>query len=70
MWVLLEKDKLNIKNISLFNFIEILNSKWIIREYYNNIPSVEVEYFSEEEEKKINNTKEFIKLNQLIDNKF
>jgi len=67
---ILELENLDIKNISVFNFIEILNSKWIIKDYYDNIPDVKVEYFSKEEEEEMVNTKEFQELNRLIDNKF
>jgi len=70
MTQILEKEKIDIKNTSVFNFIEILNSKWLIKEYYDEIPNVEVEYFSKEEEKEIFKTPEYIKLNKLIDKTF
>jgi len=70
MLEVLEKNKVDIRNISVFNFIEILNSKGIIKEYYESIPNVEVEYFSEDEENKMKSTKEFIELNNIIDKKF
>lgn len=42
---------IDIKNISVYNFIEIINSKWIIEQYLKDLPNIKKEYFSYEEEK-------------------
>jgi hypothetical protein len=65
---ILEKDNIDLKNISVYNFLEILNSQWIIEKYYDNLVDVEIEYFTKEEEKEMDKT--FSKLNNLIDKKF
>ncbi|MDQ7021987.1 MAG: hypothetical protein Q9M97_00375 [Candidatus Gracilibacteria bacterium] len=45
MTKILEVKEIDIKNTSVFNFIEILNSKGLIKKYYDEIPNVEVEIF-------------------------
>ncbi|MDQ7008766.1 MAG: hypothetical protein Q9M94_00565 [Candidatus Gracilibacteria bacterium] len=70
MTKILEVKEIDIKNTSVFNFIEILNSKGLIKKYYDEIPNVEVEYFTEKEENKILQTEEYINLSKLIDKTF
>lgn len=60
----------DIKNISVYNFLEIANAKWMINNYLRNIPDVEVEYFNEEEEKDINSSREFINFQNIVNQKF
>jgi hypothetical protein len=61
---------LDIKKISVYNFVEILNTQWIIKQYFNNTSDVEVEYFNENEESKLLNSKNFKKLQNTISQKF
>lgn len=60
----------DIKNISVYNFLEIANAKWMINSYLKNIPNVEVEYFNEEDEKEINSSREFINFQNIVNQKF
>ncbi len=61
---------LDIKKISVYNFIEMVNSQGIIREYFNSTPDIDVEYFSPGEENQILHSKEFNALQSVIDKKF
>ncbi|MCK9272099.1 hypothetical protein M0P65_00995 [Candidatus Gracilibacteria bacterium] len=61
---------LDIKKISVYNFVEILNTQGIIKQYFNNTSDVEVEYFNENEESKLLNSKNFKKLQNTISQKF
>jgi hypothetical protein len=61
---------LDIKKISVYNFIEMANSQGIIREYFNSTPDIDVEYFSSKEENQILHSKEFNALQSVIDKKF
>ena len=61
---------LDIKNISVYNFLEIANSKGAIEQYLKSIPDIEDEYFSWEEENKIYSSKEFQILENSINQKF
>lgn len=61
---------IDIKNISVYSFLEIANAKWIISEYLKSIPEVKAEYFSENEENDILSSNEFINLENSINIKF
>ena len=61
---------LDIKKISVYNFVEILNTQWVIKQYFNNTSDVEVDYFNENEEDKILNSQNFKKFQNTISQKF
>ena len=45
------KKEININDISLFQFVDVLNSQGVLKKYFQSQPDVEIEYFSEKEEK-------------------
>ncbi len=61
---------IDMKKISVYNFLEIANSKWIIEQYLKSIPDIEDENFSLIEEEQICSTKEFKNLEHSINKKF
>jgi len=61
---------IDIKNISVQNFLEIANSRWLIKQYFENIPDVEHEYFNVSDENEIIKSKEFSNLQNVISKKF
>lgn len=61
---------IDIKNISIYNFLEIANSQWVIEQYLKSIPDIQEEYFSLEDENKISLTSEFNILESSIHKKF
>ena len=61
---------IDINKISLFQFVEVLNSQWILKKYFESQPDVEIEYFSKQEEKEILNTPEYKNLKNAINKEF
>lgn len=61
---------IDMKKISVYNFLEIANSKWIIEQYLKSIPDIDDENFSSIEEKQIYSTEEFKNLENSINKKF
>ncbi|MDD5769890.1 MAG: hypothetical protein PHE25_02890 [Candidatus Gracilibacteria bacterium] len=61
---------MDLKKISVYNFLEIINSKGIISQYFNDNPEIEVDYFDDKEEKEIINSSEFISFKSIVDKKF
>ncbi len=61
---------IDIKNISVYNFLEVINSKWIIKQYFESLPNIEEEHFSLDDEKQILQSIEYNKLKNTINKKF
>ena len=61
---------IDIKNVSLFHFIDVINSQWILKKYFDSTPDVEIEYFSEKEEKEILATSQYKDFKNAINKEF
>ena len=61
---------IDIKNVSLFQFIDVMNSQWILKKYFEATPDVEMEYFSEKEEELILQTSEYKNLKTVLNEEF
>ena len=60
---------IDLKIVSVYDFLEIMNSKWVINDYINNSPEIEVEYFDEKVERELLESKGFLKLQNAINTK-
>ena len=61
---------IDIKDVSLFQFIDVINSQWILKKYFESTPDVEIEYFSEKEEKEILATSQYKNFKNAINKEF
>ena len=61
---------IDMKKISVYNFLEIANAKWMINDYLKNISDVEVENFEFDEENQLTKSKEYLTLLSTINQKF
>ena len=61
---------IDIKDVSLFQFIDVINSQWILKKYFESTPDVEIEYFSEKEEKEILATSQYKNFKSAINKEF
>jgi len=61
---------IDINNISLFQFVDVLNSQGVLKKYFESQPDVEIEYFTEEEEKKILATSQYKDFKNAINKEF
>ncbi len=59
---------LDIKKVSVYDFLEIMNSKWVLNDYLDS--SVEIESFSDKEEQDILNSKEFKQFQSTLNSRF
>jgi len=67
---LIWKKEIDINNISLFQFVDVLNSQGVLKKYFESQPEVEIEYFSKEEEKEILATSQYKKFKNAINKEF
>lgn len=59
---------LDIKKVSVYDFLEIMNSKWVLNDYLES--NVEIESFNDKEEQDILNSKEFKNFQNTINSNF
>lgn len=59
---------LDIKKVSVYDFLEIMNSKWVLNDYLES--NVEIESFNDKEEQDILNSKEFKNFQSTINSNF
>jgi len=62
--------EIDINNISLFQFVDVLNSQGVLKKYFESQPNVEIEYFSKKEEKEILATPQYKNFKNAINKEF
>ncbi len=66
----MDLQSIDIKKVSLFQFIDVMNTQGILKKYFESTPDVEIEYFSENEEKQILATSEYKNFKKALNQEF